>query len=218
MLSQSGGMLGLMTIDPKAALKHFKAHDPVMARLLEAGLKGARPVTLPTPRPETEYFAAIVSSIISQQISIHAAKAIKTRVQTLLGEVTPASVTEVDFLSLKACGLSGKKTQYLKHNAEVWPDLHTHEWKDMDDEAVIKELVKLYGIGRWTAEMFLMFSLARPNVFSYGDLGLMQGLYAHYPLKPHYNRKIKTTVDTWSPHKTIASLLLWHSKDTIAWE
>ena len=218
MLSQSDGMLGLMSIDPTAALKHFKAHDPVMAKLLEAGLKGAQPVTIPTPRPETEYFAAIVSSIISQQISIHAAKAIKTRVQTLLGDITPATVTTVDFLTLKACGLSEKKTQYLKHNAGVWPTLHINKFKEMEDEDVIKELVQLYGIGRWTAEMFLMFSLARPNVFSYGDLGLMQGLYRHYPLKPHYNRKIAATVEAWSPHKTIASLLLWHSKDTIDWE
>ena len=85
----------------------------------------------------------------------------------------------------------------------------------MTDEEIISELTKLYGIGRWTAEMFLMFSLARPDVFSYGDLGLMQSLYKKYQYIPHYNRKIANTVDSWSPHRTIASLTLWHTKDNL---
>lgn len=207
-----------MRPDLKAARKHFSLHDPVMAALLDTSLKTKRPLIIPIPRPESEYFAAIASSIISQQISIHAAKAIKTRVTTLLGMVTPANVLAVDFLELKSCGLSEKKTQYLKHNAEVWHEIPVGNFVHMNDEEVIAELIKLYGIGRWTAEMFLMFSLARPNIFSYGDLGLMQGLYRNYPLKPHFNRKIAATIDNWSPHKTIASLLLWHSKDSIDWE
>lgn len=207
-----------MSLDPKAALKHFQTTDPVMAALLSSALTGERPFFIPTEKPASEYFASIVSSIISQQISIYAAKAIKDRVSALLGTITPESVLAVPFAELKACGLSEKKTQYIKHNAEVWHTLQTEHFTAMSDEAIIAALTKLYGIGRWTAEMFLMFSLARPDVFSYGDLGLMQGLYSHYSFRPHFNRKIKTTVDTWSPHKTLASLSLWHSKDTIIWE
>lgn len=202
-----------MKLDTKAALKHFKQHDEVMARLLEAALQGDVPLNLPTPKQPQEYFGSIASSIISQQISVAAARSIKSRVVDLLGAITPESVTAADFLELKSCGLSEKKTQYLKHNAEVWSEIPIDDFLTMDDEDIIKELIKLYGIGRWTAEMFLMFSMARSNVYSYGDLGLTQSLYKNYNYKPHHNRKIESTVNSWSPHKTIASLTLWHTKD-----
>lgn len=203
-----------MTIDTTTALKHFKANDSTMASLLESALKGPTPLTLPTPKKSNEYFASIVSSVVSQQISTHAARAIKARVvEALGGSITPQSVTTIDFVTLKSCGLSEKKTQYLKHNAEIWHEIPVEQFKAMTDEEIIKELTKLYGIGRWTAEMFLMFSMARPDVFSFGDLALVQNLYKHYNLKPHFNRKIFSTVEAWSPHRTIASLTLWHTKD-----
>ncbi len=202
-----------MSTNTKLALKHFKTADPLMARLLETALRSAEPLNLPTPKAPSKYFASVASSIISQQISTAAARSIKSRVVTLLGELSPESVLAADFTELKSCGLSEKKTQYLKHNAEVWHEIPYGGFVHMSDEEIIKELTRLYGIGRWTAEMFLMFSLARPDVFSYGDLGLMQSLYTHYNLKPHFNRKIKSTVDSWSPHKTIASLTLWHTRD-----
>lgn len=204
-----------MSINTKTALKHFRATDTLMADLLDSALKGPTPLTLPTPKKPTEYFASIVSSVVSQQISTHAARAIKARVVDALGgSITPLSITAIDFTTLKSCGLSEKKTHYLKHNAEMWPGVKIEEFDTMTDEEIIKELTKLYGIGRWTAEIFLMFSLARPDVFSFGDLALVQSLYKHYNLKPHFNRKIVSTVEAWSPHKTIASLTLWHTKDT----
>ena len=202
-------------IDTAAALAHFKSNDVVMAKLLEAALKGTAPLFIPTPKKSDEYFGSIVSSIVSQQISVHAARAIKGRVQEALGELTPEAVIAIRFETLKACGLSEKKTSYMKHNAEIWHTIPTKNFVHMTDEEIISELTKLYGIGRWTAEMFLMFSLARPDVFSYGDLGLMQSLYKKYQYKPHYNRKIANTVDSWSPHRTIASLTLWHTKDNL---
>ena len=204
-----------MSIDTKAALKHFKATDTVMAELLESALKGPATLTIPIPKKPSEYFSSIASSVVSQQISTHAARAIKARVvEALGGSITPQSVTAIDFTTLKSCGLSEKKTQYLKHNAEIWHEIPVEQFSVMTDEEIIKELTKLYGIGRWTAEMFLMFSLARPDVFSFGDLALVQSLYKHYNLKPHFNRKIVSTVEAWSPHRTIASLTLWHTKDT----
>ncbi|MEK7462262.1 MAG: DNA-3-methyladenine glycosylase 2 family protein [Patescibacteria group bacterium] len=202
-----------MPLDTKAALKHFKQHDPVMAHLLETSLKGTEPLTLPTPKRKTEYFGSIVTSIISQQISTAAARSIKARVIVLLGKLTPETVLAADFLELKNCGLSAKKTQYLKHNAKVWPEIPYKNFTLMSDDQIIAELTKLYGIGRWTAEMFLMFSLARPDVFSYGDLGLMQSLYSNYNYQPRFKRKIENTINSWSPHKTVASLALWHTRD-----
>jgi 3-methyladenine DNA glycosylase/8-oxoguanine DNA glycosylase len=202
-----------MTIDTKAAIKYFKTIDPVMAQVVERALTAERPIAIPTQKPTDAYFSSIVTSIISQQISTKAADAIRGRVVTLLGTVTPETVTAVDFMTLKQCGLSEKKTTYIKQNAELWHTLPISSLTTMSDDDIIKELTKLYGIGRWTVEMFLMFSLARPDVFSYGDLGLMKSLYRHYNFKPHYTRKIRQTVDSWSPHRTVASLALWHTID-----
>jgi DNA-3-methyladenine glycosylase II len=202
------------TIDTKAAQKHFAQTDFVMAALLQKALSAATPISIPQPRPTDEYFASIVASIISQQISTKAADAVRSRVVTHLGgTITPQTVMAADFDELKSCGLSNQKTKYITHNAKVWPYIPIHEFAAMGNEAIIQELTKLYGIGRWTAEMFLIFSLARPDVFSYGDLGLMKGLYLAYDYKPHYVRKIKNTVDSWSPHQTAASLALWYSLD-----
>lgn len=199
------------TLDTKIALKHFKKYDPVMAELLKTSLKGPTPLTLPTPKKPSQYFASIVSSIVSQQISTHAARAIHARAKTALGTITPKSVMEIDFDTLKACGLSAKKTEYIKRNAELWHEIPVRKFVHMSDEDIIKELTKLYGIGRWTAEMFLIFSLARPDIFSYGDLGLMQSFAHHY--KPHQVRNMEATLEAWSPYRTIASLVLWYKKD-----
>lgn len=200
-------------IDTQAALEHFRQHDVVMARLLEVGLQGAAPIAIPTPKPSSQYFASIVSSIISQQISTKAADSIHGRVKALLGRVTPQRVQEVTDEELRACGLSGQKVKYIRHNAAIWHEIPVGNFVHLSDEEIIAELTKLYGIGRWTAEMFLMFSMARPNVFSYSDLGLMQSFFEQYPLKPHFKKKIPATVDIWAPHKTLASLALWWHKD-----
>lgn len=199
------------TLDTKVALKHFKKHDPVMAELLKSSMKGANSLTLPTPKKPTQYFGSIVSSIVSQQISTHAARAINGRVKIALRTITPKNVIEIPFDTLKACGLSAKKTEYIKRNAELWHEIPVRNFVHMADEDIIKELTKLYGIGRWTAEMFLMFSMARPDVFSYGDLGLMQSFADHY--KPHHVRNMEAVVNIWSPYRTIASLVLWYRKD-----
>jgi DNA-3-methyladenine glycosylase II len=200
-----------MTLDTTAALKHFKKHDPIMAELLKSALKNTTPLTLPVPKKSSQYFASIVTSVVSQQISVHAARAINGRVKTALGTITPKSVMDIEFDTLKACGLSAKKTEYMKRNAELWHEIPVRNFVRMTDEDIIKELIKLYGIGRWTAEMFLMFSMARPDVFSYGDLGLMQSFADHY--KPHQVRNMEAVVNAWSPYRTIASLVLWYKKD-----
>lgn len=202
-----------MSINTKEALKYFKTADPIMAGILERSIKSNSPIASPKPKPSSDYFGSIVTSIISQQISTKAADAVRGRVEDFLGELTPERVKKADLDNLKACGLSAQKTKYIKHNAEVWHEIPVGNFVQMSDEKIITELTKLYGIGRWTAEMFLMFSMARPDVFSYGDLGLMNSLYKNYNFKPHYVRKIRATVEAWSPHRTTASLALWHTID-----
>ncbi|MEX0917592.1 MAG: DNA-3-methyladenine glycosylase 2 family protein [Candidatus Paceibacterota bacterium] len=202
-----------LPIDPKAALRHFKKSDERMATLLTSALATPAPIELPKPKKPDEFFTSIVRSIVSQQISVKAAASVYGRVEALLGTVTAENVNRADEDELRACGLSGQKTRYIVHNASIWHEVPTTSFSDMSDEEVITELTKLYGIGRWTAEMFLMFSLARPDIFSFGDLGLMQGLYQNYGYKKHWRRKVLQTVEAWSPHRTIASLVLWHQKD-----
>lgn len=200
-------------IDVNEALIHFKRSDPLMAKLLAAALKAPEPLAVPAPKRSSQYFASIVSSIVSQQISVKAADSILKRVHATLGTVTPENVLTTSDDALRQAGLSPQKLRYLKHNAEIWHTLPINDFKNMEDEVVIEELVKLYGIGRWTAEMFLMFSLARPNVFSRGDLGLMNGIFLTYPVKPHHTRKIDSLVASWAPHRTTAALTLWYHKD-----
>ncbi len=202
-------------IDATAALRHFEATDQTMATLLQYALTEPAPLVIPAKQPPARYFERIVSSIISQQISVQAAKTIFGRTKKLLGTIRPENVLTADEQDLQACGLSGQKVRYLTHNAAVWHEIPVKNFVHMTDEEVIAELTKLYGIGRWTAEMFLIFSLARPDVFSSGDLGLTQSLYRHYPaLRPHHTRKVAGTITAWSPHRTVASLTLWYCKNS----
>jgi DNA-3-methyladenine glycosylase II len=200
-------------IDPEAALLHFQTADPAMAAMLVAARTAPEPLLIPSPRKPDEFFTSITRSIVGQQISVKAAASVYAKLVATVGEISPENISTASDEALRAAGLSGQKAKYLKRNAAIWHEIPVHSFNDMEDEAVIDELTKLYGIGRWTAEMFLMFSLARPDVFSFGDLGLMQGLYQSYAYKPHWKRKIAATVDSWAPHRTMASLVLWHRKD-----
>lgn len=202
--------------DTPLALKHFTATDPVMTNLLTAGLAASPDlgIVFPTPKPPHQYFHSIVRSIVSQQISTRAAASVFARLQEKTGTIiTPTHILALGDDELRACGLSGQKTRYIRHNADIWHTIDTAHFPTLPDEVIVTELTKLYGIGRWTAEMFLMFTLCRPDVFSFGDLGLMQSIYQHYPVKPHHTWKISTLVSSWSPYRTIASLALWWHKD-----
>ena len=202
------------TIDTAAALEYFSVHDETMQRLLHQALTAPTPLRLPTPRVPERYFESLTDAIIGQQISTKAAASIRARVHEALGdEVTPERVLATDPATLRAAGLSDRKVEYITENARQWDRFPVQAFATMPDEAIIAELTSLRGIGRWTAEMFLLFSMARPDVFSYGDLGLMQGLCQLYRYYPHYTRKIRDTVDTWSPHRSLASLTLWHQRD-----
>lgn len=198
-------------IDLDAAAAHFAHCDPTMSTLLNISRTGPESITIPKSKPAEQYFHSLVASIIGQQISTKAASAVRGRVEQLLDTVTPENVLHTPRASLKQCGLSEQKVRYITENAAVWETLPYRQFSTMSDEEIIAVLAQLYGIGRWTAEMFLLFSLARPDVFSYGDFGLRQSLYRHYRYYPHYRRKIEATVTAWSPHRSVASLCLWHT-------
>lgn len=202
-------------IDTNAAHEHFSATDPHMAHLLQSALEAEAPLALPRPKPPEQYFASIVTAIVNQQISVKAAAAVMGRVSACFGTtITPETAMAIPEPDLRAAGLSRQKVTYIKRCAEQWPDIPLEQFHNFPDEVVITELTRLPGVGRWTAEMFCMFTLGRPDVFSRGDLGLMNGLFEQYPqLRPHHTRKVAATIARWSPHRTVAALTLWYHKD-----
>ncbi|MFM2374295.1 MAG: hypothetical protein RLZZ234_290, partial [Candidatus Parcubacteria bacterium] len=133
-----------------------------------------------------------------------------------VGAITPSNLKGRTPDELREFGLSRQKAGYIIKSAAIWETLPTQKFSAMTNEEVIAELTKLHGIGRWTAEMFIMFTLARPDVFSMGDWGLMMAIKQQYKLdigKKSHKKKIEKLTETWSPHRTLAALVLWHSKD-----
>ena len=163
-------------------------------------------------------FSTLARSIVGQQISVKAAQSVWDRLSDRLGTVTPVSLSRSRKPTLRGCGLSGQKAGYLKDLAGKFLDgtLDPGSWNALDDEALILEMTQVKGIGRWTAEMFLMFHLARPDVLPLADLGLQRAMRLHYnhgrALSDARMRKIGAA---WAPWRSVATWYLWRSLDPI---
>lgn len=156
-----------------------------------------------SPIKKTQYFKDLVSAICSQQLSGKAATTIFRRVEKMLIKITPDRILKTEDLKLRECGLSWAKVIYIKDLSSrvMNGELQIMNIDRLSDEEVVDELIKVKGIGKWTAEMFLMFSLARPDVIPKDDLGINKALK---------NLHIKNT-NKWKPYRTIASWYLWRS-------
>lgn len=167
--------------------------------------------------PKKDYFQKLCREIIYQQLAGKAAEAIYQRFITLLpkGQVTPTHILALSDQSLRDQGLSWAKVKYVKDLALQTQSgtVQLNQLDILDDIAVINELTKVKGIGRWTAEMFLMFSLGRENIFSFGDLGLRKGLEKVYQLAKPGDAQIHQIIKPWSPYKTYGSIALWQCLD-----
>lgn len=188
---------------------HFKRVDP---KLYEIALQ-VELIELPAPK---DYFVDIVDSIISQQLSGKAAATIFNRFKTLFpkGKITPQKLLKIPDETIRACGISYSKIKYIKGVAEavMQKQINLDSLTDLPDEEVINELIKLKGVGKWTAEMFLMFTLLREDIFSTGDLGLKNAIIKHYSLGENPREKDLLRVSSkWSPYRSIASRILWKS-------
>ncbi|KJS22298.1 MAG: DNA-3-methyladenine glycosidase [Clostridiaceae bacterium BRH_c20a] len=158
-----------------------------------------------------EPFAAIISSVISQQISTKAAETVCNRLYKLLENITPENIAQKDLSEIQGCGMSERKARYIKGIAEAnisgkvdFNSLHT-----LTDGEVIEKLSSLNGVGVWTAEMLLIFSLRRPDVVSYNDLAIRRGMMNLYGLKKLSKEDFARYRKRYSPYGSIASLYLW---------
>ena len=164
-------------------------------------------------------FTTLARSIVGQQISVAAAQSVWNKVLLALKKkVSPKNVLALTVEELRAAGLSGRKVEYIRDLAEHFDSgrLHANQWKGMEDEAIIKELSAIRGIGRWTAEMFLIFNMVRPDILPLDDVGLIKAISLNYfsgePVSRHEAREVAAN---WAPWRTVATWYMWRSIDPV---
>lgn len=191
------------------AAAHLRAADPVLAAIMDR-------VGVLEPTLEPDLWWTLVDAIASQQLSVKAAATIVARVGALGegGRLGPEALLEQPEERLRACGLSGAKVRYVRDLAARWLDgtLRPDRWPGMTDEQIIAELTQVKGIGRWTAEMVLMFSLGRPDVLPVDDLALREAFQRAFGLGERPRRaEMERLAEPWRPFRTLASRYLWRS-------
>lgn len=194
----------------KKAITHLKKQDPILAKII------TKIPPLEKRSVGGNYFLDLIETIISQQLSIKAADTIWGRFQALFPKdaITPEAVIEIDTEKVRGAGISYQKISYIKDLAKHVAEsgLVFEQFDIMTDEEIITELVKVRGIGQWTAEMFLMFNMGRPDVFSHGDLGIRKAIQKLYKLKKEPTQKqAEKIAEKWRPYRTIGCRYLWRS-------
>ena len=187
------------------AFDHLKKEE-VMSFLIK---KLGNQITL-TDRYDKDFAKAISLLIIEQQVSFKAAITIKGRFLKLILNKTCKEIINIDDLEMQSVGISHRKVNYIKNTYSYFIK-NKIDFKTLDEKGVIKELIQIKGIGKWTAEMFLIFILFKTDVFSKGDLALLNSIKINYSLKDLSNQKLDSFIKKWTPFNTIASLLLWKS-------
>lgn len=163
-------------------------------------------------------FMTLARSIVGQQISVKAAQAVWDRFAAAAGAMTPQAVLALEDDTMRAAGLSRRKVSYIQDLAQHFEDgkIHVHNWAQMSDEAIITELTTIRGIGRWTAQMFLIFHLLRPDVLPLDDVGLIKAVSANYFSGEAVSRsEIREVADAWAPWRSVATWYMWRSLDPL---
>jgi DNA-3-methyladenine glycosylase II len=200
------------------ARRALGAADPVLARII-----GRHPRVALASRGDP--FSTLARSIVGQQISVKAADAVWRRLAAACPQMSPAAVLRRRATTLRGCGLSERKVEYLRDLAAHFADgrVEPGAFAAMDDEAIIERLTGIRGIGRWTAEMFLIFNLLRPNVLPLDDLGLLKAVSLHYldgvPTRELLGRdgreQVRRLAAAWQPWSSVATWYLWRSLDPV---
>jgi DNA-3-methyladenine glycosylase II len=195
------------------ACRHLIRRDRVMKKLIPRFSDGQL-------ESRGDAFTTLARSIVGQQISVKAAQSVWDRLIALTSgpssKLSPKAVLTLDAPQIRAAGLSARKVEYLCDLAEHFQSgaVRPARWHDMDDEAIIEELVGIRGIGRWTAEMFLIFHLLRPNVLPLDDVGLIKGISLNYfSGEPVSRAEAREVGDAWAPYRSVATWYIWRSLD-----
>lgn len=193
------------------AIRALSKRDPVLKKIIRS-YKGE------TLTSRGDAFYTLARSIAGQQISVKAADSIWRRLEAHVGEVAPARVLAAEATDLRALGLSQQKVAYLRNIAEHFDAqaAQVAQWHTLDDETLIKEMTALKGVGRWTAEMMLIFHYGRPDVFPVADLGLLKAIHLHYNNgTPMAKAELLALAGTWRPWRSVATWYLWRALDPV---
>lgn len=197
------------------ACKHLARRDRVMRKLIPRFAEGRL-------QSRGDAFTTLARSVVGQQISVKAAQTVWERFSAVVNgsspSLRPSEVLSARAESLRAAGLSARKVEYLGDLARHFESgaVHVSQWQKMDDEAIIDELVAIRGIGRWTAEMFLIFHLMRPNVLPLDDVGLLKGISVNYfSGEPVSRAEAREVGDAWTPFCSVATWYIWRSLDPL---
>jgi len=193
------------------ACKHLMKKDRVMKRVIPQH----GDVCL---QSRGDAFTTLARSIVGQQISVKAAQTVWDRFANLPRKMTPSNVLKLKVDDMRAAGLSARKVEYLVDLSLHFDSGQIQEsaWKDMDDEAIVSELVAIRGIGRWTADMFLIFHLMRPDVLPLDDVGLINGISKNYFSGETVSRSdAREVAAAWSPYCSVATWYIWRSLDPV---
>ena len=192
------------------AVKHLQSNDPVLSKLINKHRSKTYLIS------ENSTFITLTKIIIGQQISIEVANSIEGKIKKLLGNINPKKILATPDQHLRNCGLSFRKVTYIKGIAEIIKSKPSFfsKLESMEDTDAIKELVKLYGIGLWSAEMFLIFHFNRQNILPLGDIGLINSYCKNYKINRNvFIKKISKTRKLWEPYCTVATWYLWRDID-----
>lgn len=198
--------MGLTTETIRYSLDHISASEPVIARTLER-------VGYPEPRIRPRGYQTLLRTIVGQQVSVAAAASMWSKLTALLGDaVPPEKLLEADFDALRGCGLSRQKQGYARSLAElVTTGAVDFDALPDDDEAAIAQLTRIKGIGRWSAEIYLLFAEGRPDILAAGDLAVQAGLHRMFDLPERPSEKeVRALAEPWRPHRGAITLLTWH--------
>lgn len=193
-------------------LEHLLAADPILA----AAIERVGPLEDDSSRPEG-HFTALCRIIVGQQLSVAVARAIWNRVETHFGpDFTPDAVLKTEAETLRPLGLSGAKARSLLALAQHVEDgkLQIEKLESLPNEEIVREVVAVKGLGPWSADMFLMFHLKRPDILPVGDLGIREAIKRLYSLEERPDAaKMEEIAEPWRPYRTLASRYLWRSLD-----
>jgi len=182
--------------------------DPVLAKVIK---KYPEPILT----SKGDLFSTLIRSIVGQQISVLAADAVWGRFSALVGEISPEMILKPTPEALKNCGLSARKVEYIRGISETWTKEYAEiDWEILSDDEVKRKLIALRGVGPWTAEMILMFSLLRPDVFPIDDIGAIRAIENIYNGGEVMSKEdLLDQAENWAPWRTVATWFLWRTID-----